>query len=349
MASNSVQKQVGQLVIAGFRSQHAKEDSDVYRFISEYNVGGVILYDEDLDIGGPGTRNIHSQEQVKDLTSSLQSLSDTPLLISVDQEGGKVHRLRSLYGFPETPSWKYIGLLNDYHMTMEFSKSIAQTLAKAGVNLNFAPVLDIDYGIGTVISDSERSFSSDPEMVAQNAKLFIDEHRKNNVITCSKHFPGIGSASRDTHEGFTDISDTWSVKDMIPFERLISANYADMLMISHAFNKELDKMYPASLSQLIVHDMLRTDLGFSGPIICDDPSMRAISDHFEIEDAFELMLNAGIDLFCLGNNLIYDSNYIPNVIETIIHLVEKGKIKFDRILESIQRVDKVKAKYNIYE
>ena len=345
--SISIEKQIGQLIIAGFRGKTIKHNNKIINYINDYSIGGVILYDEDLAIGGSGTRNIESPSQVKELVDQLQNVGNNNLLISIDQEGGEVHRLRNIYGFNDTPAWNHIGLLNNELMTMQFSKSMATTLSNLGINLNFAPVLDLDHGIGTVISDSKRAFSSDPKIVKKNSKIFIDQHRASGIITCGKHFPGLGSASGDTHEGFTDISDTWTVKDLLPFDELIRENNLDMVMISHAFDKKLDPIYPASLSKTIINDMLRNDLGFNGPVICDDPSMRAISNHYSIHDTFELMLNAGVDLFCLGNNLIYDPQYIPKSIEAIVDLVDSKKIKPERIAESIIRINKLKKKYDI--
>ena len=347
--SISIEQQIGQLIIAGFRGMEVDPESNIAKYIQEYNIGGVILYDEDLEIGGSGTRNIKSPNQVKELTSQLQSLADNSLLISIDQEGGEVHRLRTVYGFDETPSWNHIGLLNNELMTKQFSKSMAITLSNLGINLNFAPVLDLDHGIGTVIGDSKRAFSSDPKTVKENSRIFISEHKQAGVITCGKHFPGLGSASGDTHEGFTDISDTWTVKDLLPFDEMIKSGDLDMVMISHAFDKKLDPIYPSSLSKIIINDMLRLDLGYNGPVICDDPSMRAISDHYSLHETFELMLNAGVDLFCLGNNLIYDPDYIPKSINAIVDLVNSKKISEDRISESIERVNILKRKYNINE
>ena len=234
-------------------------------------------------------------------------------------------------------------------MTEQFSRSVANTLSNLGINLNFAPVLDLDHGAGTVISDSKRAFSSDPKTIIENSKIFIDQHKQAGVITCGKHFPGLGSASGDTHEGFTDISDTWTVKDLLPFDEMIKSGDLDMVMISHAFDKKLDPIYPSSLSKIIINEMLRLDLGYDGPVICDDPSMRAISDHYSLHETFELMLNAGVDLFCLGNNLIYDPDYIPKSINAIVDLVNSKKISESRISESIQRVNVLKRRYNINE
>ena len=156
--SNSIEQQIGQLIIAGFRGVEVDQKSYIAKYIQEYNIGGVILYDEDLEIGGSGTRNIQSPNQVKELIRQLQTLADNSLLISIDQEGGEVHRLKTVYGFDETPSWNHIGLLNNELMTEQFSRSVANTLSNLGINLNFAPVLDVDHGAGTFISDSKRAF-----------------------------------------------------------------------------------------------------------------------------------------------------------------------------------------------
>ena len=122
----------------------------------------------------------------------------------------------------------------------------------------------------------------------------------------------------------------------------------DMIMISHAIIKSLDPTYPASLSRVIVNDVLKRDLGFDGLVICDDPSMRAISDNYNFSDAYELMLNAGIDLFCLGNNLNYEPDYVPKSIDAIFNLVKTKKITENRILDAVDRINKIKRKYNIH-
>ena len=349
--SNSVEKLVGQLIIAGFRGKSIKNDSPIVNYIKNFNLAGVILYDIDLEIGGkdltPGTRNIESPTQLKDLTKHLQNISRQKLLVSVDQEGGHTSRLKSIYGFPQDTSWAHVGKLNTPSFTKQFSEETANTLKDAGINLNFAPVLDLDHGNGSVISGQQRACSGDPKKVIEHAKIFIKAHRENGVITCGKHFPGLGSASGDTHEGIADITNSWTVKDLQPFDTLIQENELDSVMVSHAFDKKLDPNYPSSLSQNIITKMLRDDLGFNGVVICDDPSMRAISDHYNLEETFKLMLDAGVDLFCLGNNLIYDPYYIPNAISAVCSLISSGKIKKARIEQSIDKIELLKSNYGI--
>ena len=346
--NQTLERLIGQLIIAGFRGSNAPPDSPIANFIKDYNLAGVILYDEDVKIGGLGSRNIQSPDQLKDLSDQLQSFSKDGLLISIDQEGGGTNRLKSNYEFPETPSWNHMGHLDNDLMTLQFSQKIASTLNDCGINVNFAPVLDLNYGHGTVIGKAERANSPLPEAVIHHSRIFIQSLKENNIISCGKHFPGQGSAVGDTHEGYTDISESWTVKDLLPFDKLIQSRDLDMIMVSHVFDSRLDPNYPASLSKEFITGMLRNDLGFDGVVICDDPSMNAISDHYDLTESFELMLNAGIDLFCLGNNLNYDPDFIPKSVSSMCQLVKSGKITEDRIRQSIDRIESLKTKYNIH-
>ena len=347
--SKTLDQLVGQLIIAGFRSDKVSNNSNIVRYIKEYNLSGVILYDQDIEKNKLGSRNIKSPAQLKLLTDNLQSISDNPLFISIDQEGGNVNRLNSSYGFPEFPSWQHIGLLDNDLITKQFAESMSETMTSTGINLNFAPVLDLDYGEKTYIGKLERAFSGDPKLVIKHSKIFIDTMKNDNIISCGKHFPGQGSAKGDTHNGFIDISESWSVADLLPYTELIESHHLDMIMLSHVFNNKFDPEFPASLSHETITNSLRNDLNFKGVIICDDPSMRAISDNYDFEDMFVLMINSGIDLLCLGNNLNYDPDFIPKAVRAIRSAIEKNRISTERINESIDRIALLKKKYNLYE
>ena len=347
--SKTLDQLVGQLIIAGFRSDKVSNNSNIVRYIKEYNLSGVILYDQDIEKNKLGSRNIKSPAQLKMLTDNLQSISDNPLFISIDQEGGNVNRLNSSYGFPEFPSWQHICLLDNDLITKQFAKSMSETMTSTGINLNFAPVLDLDYGEKTYIGKLERAFSGDPKLVIEHSKIFIDTMKNDNIISCGKHFPGQGSAKGDTHNGFIDISESWSVADLLPYTELIESNHLDMIMLSHVFNNKFDPEFPASLSHETITNSLRNDLNFKGVIICDDPSIRAISDNYDFEDMFVLMINSGIDLLCLGNNLNYDPAFIPKAVRAIRSAIEKNRISTERINDSIDRIALLKKKYNLYE
>ena len=340
----TLEQKIGQLIIAGFRDNLISEETDIINYIRDFNISGVILYDEDMEKGGIGSRNINSQNQLKTLTNSIQNSTQSPLFISLDQEGGKVNRLKEEYGFPNFPSWKSIGDLDEESKTDKTTTILADYLSDNGINLNYAPVLDFDYGENSYIGNSERALSKNPEKIIRHSSIFIKNLKNKNIISCVKHFPGQGSGFGDTHEGITDITETWSKDELIPYERMIKTNEIDMIMVSHVFHRGYDSELPASLSKKIITNLLRENLHFKGVIICDDPSMKAISNNYSLEDTFSLMINAGIDMFCLGNNLDYDMNYIPKCVNAIMGGIKKGKISLDLIECSISRINSLKSK-----
>jgi len=347
--SRNLEQLVGQLLLTGFRGFSVNSESSIISQINQFNLSGVILYDVDVEVGTLGSRNIKSPKQVKNLTTQLQTLSDHGLLIAVDQEGGNVNRLKPEYGFLSCPSWNQIGEKNNRKITRSFSKALAETLANSGINLNFSPVLDLDFGDTTVIGKSKRAVSSNPKTVVSHSKVLIRTLKEMGVISCGKHFPGLGSAEEDSHEEITDVSNSWTETEMQPFRKLIQSRDLDMIMVSHVMNKKLDVKFPASLSKNIITDLLRDELGFTGVIICDDPSMKAISNQYELEEIFEFMLNAGIDLFCIGNNLHYDSDMIFKSVSILCQLVRSNKISIDKIYESIGRINLMKQSIQLYD
>lgn len=342
--TGSLHQMVGQMILAGFKGKNVHNKTDVFNWIKSYQIGGVLLYDLEMTQLPPGKRNIESPKQLRQLTKDLQAITQVPLFIAVDQEGGVVNRLTPEYGFPECPSWQEIGEKKHLDETKLFAKSISNTLQNCGVNFNFAPVLDIQKKHETAIGKEERAFSADPFMISRHSKVLIDEHRKKQIATLGKHFPGQGSAFQDAHEEITDITATWDKSELIPYEELIQNKNLDAVMVGHVLVKSLDEIYPASLSKKIIDGLLRKKMGFSGVVICDDPVMRAISDHYPWEQILELMINAGVDIICLGNNLIpYRENLIPESVELIVSMIENGRIPLKRIKESYHRILNLKS------
>ena len=342
--SGPLRDMVGQMILGGFKGKIVSEKCEVYDWISSYNIGGVLLYDLEMTQSPPGKRNVESPDQVKQLTRDLQNISHIPLFIAVDQEGGIVNRLTPEYGFPEFPSWHEIGKLNDTEKTKAFSLLVSDTLRTCGINLNLAPVLDIQKNNDSIIGKEGRCISDDPEQILNHSRTFIEEHQKKQIACSGKHFPGQGSALQDAHDELTDISDSWHSSELYPYEELIRSDHLKMIMTGHVLIRSLDNNYPATLSKKIINGLLRKKMGFNGVIISDDPVMKAISDHYSWEETLELMINAGIDIICLGNNLIpYRENLIPNSIETIISLVDKGKVSSERIEESYRRILNMKS------
>jgi len=343
----SLDEKIGQLLLVGFRGQSMKQAPTLVKDIQKRHLGGVILFDYDVQLGQAG-RNITSPSQLQQLTSGLQSLSDLPLLIAVDQEGGRIARLKPALGFPVTPSHRQLGEQEDLHQTLEQSKELANTLETMGINLNLAPVVDLcSNPDNPVIAKLDRCFSSTPEKVSAQAAAYIAGHHQTCVLTCLKHFPGHGSSATDSHQGFTDITDSWNEEELIPYRELIQHGRVDAIMTAHVFNGRLDAHDPATLSKPIVSGLLRGVLGYEGVVISDDLQMKAISDHYGLETAIEKALNAGVDMLVFGNNLSYNEHCVEQTIDIIHRLVKQGKVSVERINESWRRVSMLKRRLSV--
>ena len=342
-ANDSLRYRIAQMLVIGFRGTELTQQNHIYSDVKNLQVGGVILFDYDA-ISKTRGRNITSPEQVKKLCYDLQKLSPNKLIISIDQEGGKVNRLKASAGFPATVSAQYLGKLNNADTTRYYAKKTAELLKQLGFNLNFIPCVDLDVNPDCpVVGKVERSFSANPDIVVKHSRIWIDEHRKQGILTSPKHFPGHGSSSSDTHLGVTDVTKTWTRKELIPYQELIKSGECNIIMVSHVFNRKLDSKYPATLSKKIVDGMIRNDLKFRGLVISDDMAMGAIVDHYSFEAALEKAINAGVDMLILSNNgRSYDSQVAQKAVDAIEKLVRQNKISELRINEAWQRVEEVK-------
>lgn len=341
-----LKEKIAQMLLVGFRDTTLTEKSEIYHDVKELKVGGVILFDYDVPSKTP-VRNIQSPAQVKKLVADLQQIAPGKLLVSIDQEGGKVNRLKTVFGFPRSVSAKYLGTLDNMDTTAFHAAQTADVLADLGVNLNFAPCVDVDVNPeNPIIGQKERSFSANPEEVAKHAVIWMAEHTKRHVISCPKHFPGHGSSMNDTHAGSADVTHTWSEQELVPYRRLLETGAISLIMTSHVFNANLDADYPATMSKKILTGILRGQLGFDGVIISDDLAMGAIADLFPLEVALEKAINAGVDILCLSNNgSVYKPHMTQNVIDTIYDLVQSGNITPERIDESYRRIQQLKQTF----
>jgi len=341
----SLREKIGQMLLVGFRGYEIGGGDSIAGDLAERNIGGVILFDEEMADPARRGRNIQSPEQVRALTGALRRYAQTPPLIAIDQEGGRVNRLKPAYGFPETLSHEELGAMNDPARTFAEAEKIARTLAGLGINLNLAPVVDLDAGPDNpIIRGKKRSFGADPERVSRHAMEFARAHRQHGILTCAKHFPGHGSARGDTHLGLVDVTKYWTERELAPFQRLIEAKLCDAVMTAHVFNACLDPDRPATLSQNVLGGLLRRRLGFEGVILSDDMEMKAISGQYGLEQAIQMGLEAGLDMLCFGNNMKFDADIGAKVSEIIYRLVDSGKLAESRIDESYQRIQQLKGR-----
>lgn len=338
-SDDDLDEKIGQMLMVGFRGTTAREKSSIAKDIRDLHLGGVVLFDFDVEKKEYG-RNIVSPMQLLDLTGQLQQLSSRPLLIGIDQEGGMVCRLKTSEGFPQNVSHAYLGRIDIADTTSYYSDLMARSLAIVGVNVNFAPVLDLDINPDNpVIGKLNRSFSADPDIVTRHAGLFIDAMHTWDVLSAVKHFPGHGSSIEDSHLGFVDVTATWSEKELAPYRTLLTQDKLDLVMTGHIFNRDLDPDWPATLSRKIIGGTLRGELGFDGVVISDDMMMRAITDHYGLETAIKQAVNAGVDILMFANNTYtYDPDIARKAFTTLKNLVVNGDIPRARINEAYDRI-----------
>lgn len=336
-----LRQKIAQMLLVGFRGTELAPDSHIYGDISELGVGGVLLFDYDMP-SRSRPRNIVSKEQLTRLCGDLQNIAPVKLFIAIDQEGGRVNRLREEYGFPPTLSAEAVAADSSGKRTKAQAEETARILSEAGINLNFAPCVDLNINpANPVIGAYGRSFSADPETVVRHAEIWITAHRRYGILSCIKHFPGHGSSSGDTHLGSVDVTETWRETELIPYRRIIRSRSGGetLIMTSHVFNAALDPLNPATLSPPVLTGILRDRLGYRGIIVSDDLDMAAIKAVYTFEETLEKAVNAGVDLLCLSNNGgSYDPHLARRAADTIYRLVEENKISPERIEASWQRI-----------
>jgi beta-N-acetylhexosaminidase len=338
-----LERKLAQMLLLGFPGETIEQGSPIDDAIKLYGVGGVVLFDNNIDLGVTN-RNITGPAQLKRLTESLRTSSATPLLIALDQEGGIVARLKDRYGFPPSVSAQYLGEQNDLGLTARSADSMAATLAEYGFNLNLAPVVDLNTNPDNpVIALKQRSFSANPNLVSSHAIEFIRSHHRQHIHTCLKHFPGHGSSRDDSHLGLVDVTNYWSEDELIPYQILINQGLCDMVMTAHTFNTRIDPDYPATLSKATIDGLLRKRLGFDGVVVSDDLNMGAIVMHYSYETAVEKAINAGVDLLIVANDKAYRPDIMPRSIEFLVKMVEQDKISRERIDQACGRIMALKA------
>ncbi len=332
---DELKKMIGHMLIIGFDTEQVDKNSEIIKQINTYELGGVILFDRFYNDKNR-VKNIRSPQQLKKLTSDLRSLSKQPLLISVDQEGGRVARLRPTSGFIEIPSAKSISIKTIAEAEHTYG-IMAEMLRENGLNCNLAPVVDLAVSPqNMVIVGLERSFGTQTETVVRYASILINEQRKAGIFSVLKHFPGHGSSLDDSHSGFVDITDTWDKKELEPYKKLIDASNVDMIMTAHVFNGNLDKKYPATLSFKINTKLLREEMGYEGVLISDDLQMKAISKYYTLAEAVTLAINSGIDILLFANQI--DDQNTDELVEIILSQVKSGRISLKRIEDSNRRI-----------
>jgi len=336
---------IGQMLMVGFRGTDLKEGDPFLQAVKDLHLGGVVLFDRDVPTRSP-VRNIVSPQQVRELTAQLQAVAEVPLLIAIDQEGGQIARLKARHGFSATPSQAQLGRWDDQERTRSSAREVGELLASLGINLNFAPVLDLAVNPDNpIIAALERSYGAEPDRVERHARWTIQEFHRAGVLSAVKHFPGHGASKEDSHLGLPDVTHLWSETELEPFSALLSEQLPDLVMMAHLYSAQWDETYPATLSDAVITGMLRQQLGFEGVVVSDDMKMGAIAQNYSLEESIELAVKAGVDILLFGNN---SSSYDPQIAQKAVNilrdLVESGTLSRDRIEQSYQRISDLKEK-----
>jgi beta-N-acetylhexosaminidase len=330
MSPSALRREIGQLLIAGFDGEQIPVE--LKSLVREFGLGGVILF----------ARNIADPDQVADLAfEATRLVPDLPLWVSVDQEGGRVARLKA--PFTEWPPMATIGRSGDVALARRFASALAAELRAVGITLDYAPVLDVHTNPkNPVIGD--RALSDKADDVAKFGAAIIQGLQAEGVAACGKHFPGHGDTSTDSHlelplvehpvERLRDV-------ELKPFRAAIEADVA-AIMTAHVFMPALDEKRPATLSSRVVSELLRQELQFEGVILSDDLEMKAIAATYAVPAAAVLAVEAGCDgvLICSG-----DHDVQASALEALIHAVEEERLRLTRVEDALKRQQRAKERF----
>lgn len=326
-------EKIGQMIFGGVSGTEVTKETK--KLIVDYKISGFILYENNME--NPES-TIGLLNQIKQ-TNKQNSL---PALLGVDQEGGRVSKLPG--DLASLPASGEVGKKNDKQYSYEIGTVLGKQLQSFGFNLNFAPVMDVNSNPDNpVIGD--RSFGHKPETVSNLGIETMKGIQSQNIISVIKHFPGHGDTKVDSHLQLPTVNK--SLKELqelelIPFERAIE-NGADAVMTAHILMPEIDPEFPASMSEEIITGILRKDLGFSGVVITDDMTMKAITNNFDIGNASVQSVKAGSDIILVAHHY----KNIVSVFDAIKAAVKNGEITEDRIDESVRRIIELKEKYEL--
>ena len=330
VSPSALRRQVGQLLIAGFDGHQVPPE--LRSLAKEFSLGGVILF----------ARNIADPEQVAELAfESSRLVPDVPPWVSIDQEGGRVARLKS--PFTEWPPMATLGRSGDVALAERFAKALASELKAVGVTLDYAPVLDVYTNPkNTVIGD--RALGDKAADVARLGTAIIRTLQGEGIAACGKHFPGHGDTVADSHHELPLVEhppERLRETEFTPFKAAIDAHVAT-IMTAHVFVPALDEKRPATLSRRVVTDILRRELKYEGVILSDDLEMKAVASEYPVPAAAVLAIEAGCDgvLICGAH---YDVQ--AAALESIVHAVEDARLPLARVDDALARLQRAKERF----
>lgn len=346
ISSRSFDTMLAAMLMFGFRGQELNPESSFGKLFTEGNPFNVILFDKDVTTSAP--RNIQSPKQVTALTEVLEAAAGLPVFISADQEGGQVRRFKPDKGFLDLPSAQSMGQ-RAVRETLETAEALGKELKDLGVNMDLAPVADVDVNpYNPDIGRLGRAFNTDPTLVAAHALAFGQGLAKNGVIPVLKHFPGLGCSEKNSHLEPANLSQCWNPDvDLLPYAEIFKAGWPGAVLVGHLVIDNLDSALPASLSRNIVTGLLREGLGWQGVVISDDLQMKSVSGKRTLKETIMLAIDAGVDILLFGNNLEWVEDLPEQVWNALHELLKEGRLTEARVRQSWQRIDALKKAYNL--
>ncbi|QDZ10830.1 glycoside hydrolase family 3 protein [Devosia ginsengisoli] len=337
----TLEQMAGQMIVVGFQGDDA-DDASVARLRDELTsgrLGGVML----LKV------NVKSLDAVAAMNAAFRDTSpDLPPFITLDQEGGAVERLTSDVGFKEIPNAAAIAAADSPEQAEAIYAEMAASIAALGFTVNFGPIADVNLNPNNqVIAKFGRAFSSDPAVVAEYDAAFVRAHHAAGLLTALKHFPGHGSSTADSHEGFVDITQTWQQAELDPYRTLMSEGLVDMVMVGHLYHADYadaGTQTPASLSPQWITGVLRDELGYGGVVISDDLEMGAIRDHFTLEQTVTQAVRAGTDVLLFSNTAKYRASLGQEILDILLAEAAADPAFAARIEQSYARIVALKGR-----
>lgn len=328
----SLEEKVGQMIFAGIKGTDITNETK--KIISTHQVGGIILFKDNL-------KNANQSVSLLNAIKQENTNNKVPLFLGVDEEGGRISRLPEL---TKLPTNEELGKRNDISLSYNIGKLLGKELSAFGFNLDFAPVLDINSNPDNPII-GDRSFGKDAELVSELGLQMMKGIQSEQVISVIKHFPGHGDTAVDSHKELPIIQkslEELQALELIPFKHAVEQG-AEVVMVGHILLPKIDSTYPASISERIITDVLREQLGYEGIIITDDMTMKAILNNLEIGESAVSAVKAGNDIVLVAHNYAN----VKKAIDSIIKAIEDGEITEQRIDESVKRILSIKKKYNL--
>jgi beta-N-acetylhexosaminidase len=337
---------LGELLMVGFHGTAGEGNADLERLLCEARVGTIALFG----------RNVVGTEQVGRLSRWIveraRACTGRVPLIAVDAEGGRVMRLGAAAGYTATLSHRELGESGDLALTELEALRIGGRLREAGIVWNLAPVVDVGYNpANPVIVGTGRSFGVDPERVTAHARAYLAGMRAAGMLTTLKHFPGHGSSFEDSHLGFVDVTDTARTDvELAPYRTLIADGVVDSVMTAHVFNRRLDRRYPATLSRSTITGLLRGEVGWNGVVVSDDLRMGAIEQHYGLDEAAVLALDAGVDILVIADDRLPDRRSATQIaLAALRHALQQGRLRPEAVEAALARVAAFRARLPVLD